>query len=110
MSQLFTIQDAAKQIGVKPFMLFIFLRENDFLSKRNLPRTRYIVKDMFHIRHTKFKHPVLGEQVSSRTFMTPKGIDHIHELIRHKAPEALCAGNRTAANETTDSACIRTSA
>lgn len=110
MSQLLTIKQAAQQIGVKPFMLFAFLREHDFLSKFNLPRDRYIIKDYFHIRHKRFDHPVLGEQVSSQTLITQKGIAHIYELIRHKAPEALCARNSRAANEGTQSQSTRASA
>lgn len=110
MSQLMSIQAAAKEIGIKPFKLFAFLRDNDFLNKFNLPRERYIVKDLFHIRHTKFEHPVLGEQISSRTMITRKGIEHIHELIRHKAPEALRARNCSTANESTTEKSIRASA
>tara|TARA_R110001599_G_scaffold100770_9_gene258128 strand:+ start:1185 stop:1517 length:333 start_codon:yes stop_codon:yes gene_type:complete len=99
MRELFTIQAAARKIGINPHRLFQLLREYDFLNKANLPRDRYIMKDLFHIRHRTFEHPVLGPQVSSRAMITHKGIKHVHELIQHKAPEALCARNSSAANE-----------
>lgn len=110
MNTLLTIQDAAKIIGICPRKLFQFLREQDFLTKFNLPRERHIAKDLFHIRHKKFTHPALGEQVSSRAMITQKGIKHVHELIRNKAPEALRARNSPAANEGTASQSTRASA
>lgn len=110
MSKLFTLQEAAKEIGISRTLLFAFLRKNDFLNKFNLPRERYVAKDLFHTRHLKFFHPVLGEQISSRTLITKKGIDYIHELLRHKAPETLCPRNSLAANEDRANSCTRASA
>lgn len=99
MSKLFTLQEAAKEIGISRTLLFAFLRKSGFLNKFNLPYERYIAKDLFHIRHLKFDHPALGERISSRTLISRKGIDYIHELLRHKAPETLCPRNSLAANE-----------
>jgi len=99
MSDLFTVQNAAKILGIRPISFFALLRDRNFLTKANLPRNQHIAHGLFHIKHHPWTHPTQGKKISSRAMITTEGIKYFDRYLKHEAPETLRKRNRQSANE-----------
>lgn len=71
----YTVQDAAKHIGIGPNTLFKKLRAMRILNKQNIPYQRYISAGYLAVKSEAFTHPTIGEKLYARAMVTHKGIN-----------------------------------
>ena len=97
--KLFTVQEAAELLGIGSKQLFKFLREQDYLTKANLPRDQYLATGLFEIRHSCWIHPRHGQSYTGRTMITQRGVSQIDLRLREQKTARLRRRDSQAANE-----------
>lgn len=83
-SNLQSMNDVAKCLGIGRNKLFALLREKKIIRSNNTPYQEYIDRGYFEVKEKPIK---MGESVINyaQTFVTPKGVDYISKLIEKPA-------------------------
>jgi phage antirepressor YoqD-like protein len=80
-SNLQTMNDVAKCLGIGRNKLFAFLRDKKILRANNTPYQEYCDRGYFEVKEKPIK---MGDMVNNmlQTFVTAKGTDYISKLIK----------------------------
>lgn len=79
----YTLQSAAKMLGVGPNRLFRTLRERRVLSKDNIPYQRYIDQGYLKVNTGHFQHPGVGVKYYARVTVTNQGLVWLAKIVDH---------------------------
>lgn len=80
----YTVQDAAKMIGIGPQKLFAWLREHKLIDKRNVPYQRYIDQGILKVKTGCWYHEEAGPQHYAQTKITNKGIEWLQQQLQRE--------------------------
>lgn len=82
MTDLHTMNDAAKLLAVGQNKLFRFLRDHKLLNEHNLPYQQYIDAGYFRVVQKSFDHPSMGQRIYGKTHVTNKGLSYLEGLLQ----------------------------
>ncbi|NLU51583.1 MAG: phage repressor protein/antirepressor Ant [Clostridiaceae bacterium] len=79
-SNLQTMNDVAKCLGIGRNKLFAFLRDKKILRANNTPYQEYIDRGYFEVKEKPIK---MGDVIANmlQTFVTAKGVDYINKIL-----------------------------
>lgn len=77
----YTLQEAAREIGMGERAVFRTLRRRRVLSKSNTPGARYKRAGYFVERERVFNHPTVGAKPYSQTLVTGPGLEWLRTLL-----------------------------
>jgi len=87
----YSVQDAAKLIGIGSKKLFKYLREQNVLNKNNVPYQSYIDNGYLKVEASNWNHPTVGTKLYAKTVVTVKGVEWLqkkinpeHQVINHE--------------------------
>lgn len=81
-TKTYTLQEAAKYLGIQLKILFPLLRHLGIIDNENNPYPGHIREGYLVEKRTPFTHPLKGEQHSIRTLVTSEGLDWIEQKIK----------------------------
>lgn len=76
------MNSVAKTLGIGRNKLFLVLREKKVLMHNNLPYQEFLDRGYFEVRQYSITHLSSGIENKVQTLVTPKGLAHIHKLIK----------------------------
>ena len=79
----YSMQTAAKLIGIGPNKLFRFLRSKKVLDQNNMPYQRYIDRGYLKVEIGHWEHDIVGTRFYGRPFVTAQGIEWLQRLINN---------------------------
>lgn len=81
----YTLQDAAKMLGIGLRQIFSMLRDRRILNRENVPYQRYITQGLLDVRKEHWYHPTTGTRYHARPVVTNKGLQWLeHKLLKEE--------------------------
>ena len=78
---IYTMQTAARMLGIGPNRLFARLRDMRILNRNNIPYRRYIDQGYFTVHRGEWHHHTIGRRHYARTLVTDKGINWLEGIV-----------------------------
>jgi len=86
----YTVQEAAKLIGIGSKKLFILLKEKNILDINNLPKRNYTEAGYLKTKLSSWTHPTTGQyQIRSRPIVTSKGVKWLKKMVDNQQTNPL---------------------
>lgn len=90
-SENISLRKALKQMCDHPIKAFAYLRDRRILNSYNLPDPFFVKQGLLSTKESRWMHPELGLQYSTKTMVTEKGRRWLYERLR-EAPKTLGLG------------------